>query len=254
MAKRSKKKNPNALSEQQKADIRYNQTLDFKKDKLDKKLNITIGIVIAVAAVALLLLPALNMNFSGSLSEFLGDLITEENDQELSVVLDMTYFDFLFAMTRGYKNSIEYIANSNSSGIGASILYNAFMTKVTQKDIDLLDSAYIASFIMTILLFVSIIVLIIITIVKRTKKVDGISFLTAVIIFSALAVGQWIFFVAVGVASVGRGQIQPNIASYLLLAGAITLCSVYGVYRSKVKKLNGQRKPVEEIQQDKDER
>jgi len=78
--------------------------------------------------------------------------------------------------------------------------------------------------------------------------------LTAVIIFSALAVGQWIFFVAVGVASVGRGQIQPNIASYLLLAGAITLCNVYGVYRSKVKKLNGQRKPVEEIQQDKDER
>ncbi|MDE6474936.1 MAG: hypothetical protein K2L70_07550 [Clostridia bacterium] len=254
MAKRSKKKNPNALSEQQKADIRFNQTLDLEKHRLDKKLNITIGIVVAIAAIALLLLPALNLNFSGSLSEFLGGLVTEESDQELSVALDMTYFDFLFAMTKGYKDSIEYIANSNSSGIGATIVYNAFMMKVTQKDIDLLDVAYIVSFILTILLFVSLIAFIVITIVKRSKKSDGISFLTAVIIFSALAIAQWILFVAVGIVSAGRGQIQPHIASYLLLAGAITLCSVYGVYRNKVKKLNGQRKPVEEIQQDNDER
>ncbi|MDE7208898.1 MAG: hypothetical protein K2O31_03365 [Clostridia bacterium] len=254
MAKRSKKKNPNALSEQQKADIRHNQALDLHKDKLDKKLNIAIGIVIAVAVIALLLLPALNMNFSGSLSEFLGGLVTEENDQEMSVTLDMTYFDFLFAMSKGYKNSIEYIANSNSSGIGATILYNAFMMKVTQEDIDLLDSAYIVALVLTILLFVSLISFIVVTIVKRTKKSDGILFMSAVIIFSIFAIAQWIFFIAVGIASAGRAQIQPNIASYLLCAAAVTLCSVYGVYRNKVKKLNGQRKPVENIQQDKDER
>ena len=141
MAKRSKKKNPNALSEQQKADIRHNQTLDLKKEKLDKKLNITVGIVIAIAAIALLLLPALNMNFSGSLKDLLGDAIAEGEDQEMAVALDMTYFDFLFAMTKGYKDSIEYIVNSNSSGIGATVLYNAFMLKVTQEDIDMLDSA-----------------------------------------------------------------------------------------------------------------
>ncbi|MDE7191027.1 MAG: hypothetical protein K2O35_00920 [Clostridia bacterium] len=254
MAKRSKKKNPNVLSEQQKADIRHNQELDLKKDRLDKKLNITVGIVIAIAVIAFLLLPALNLNFSGSLSEFLGDLVTEENDQEMGVTLDMTYLDFLFAMTKGYKDSIEYIANSNASGIGASIVESAFRSKVTQEDVEMLDGAYMASFVISILLFVSLIVLVVITAIKRSKKADGVSFLTAVIIFCALAIAQWIFFVAVGAASAGRAQIQPNIASYLLLAAAVTLRSVYGVYRNKVKKLNGQRKPVGEIQRVKDER
>ncbi len=47
MAKRSKKKNPNLLSEKQRADLRHNQELDEKKRKLDLKLNITLGIVIA---------------------------------------------------------------------------------------------------------------------------------------------------------------------------------------------------------------
>ena len=254
MAKRSKKKNPDALSEKQKADIRHNQALDLKKSALDKKLNITVGIVIAVAVIAFLLLPALNMNFSGSLSEFLGDLVSESEDQEMGVALDMTYLNFLFAMTKGYSNSIEYIANSNASGIGATVLYNAFMAKVTQEDIDMLDNSYIVSFILSILILISLILLIVITIVKRRKKSDGISFMTAVIIFSVFAMAQWIFFVAVGIASAGRGQIQPNIASYLLLAAAVTLCVVYGLYRRKVKKLNGQRKPVENIQQAKDER
>ncbi|MDE5755768.1 MAG: hypothetical protein K2I23_01610 [Clostridia bacterium] len=254
MAKRSKKKNPNALSEQQKADIRYNQALDLKKAALDKKLNITVGIVIAVAVIAFLLLPALNMNFSGSLSEFLGDLVSESEDQEMGVTLDMTYLDFLFAMTKGYSNSIEYIANSNASGIGATVLYNAFMTKVTQEDIDMLDSSYIVSFIMSILIFISLVFLIIITAVKRAKKTDGISFMTSAIVFSVLAIAQWIFFVAVGIASAERGQIQPHIGSYLLLAAAVTLCTVYGLYRRKVKKLNGQKRPVEDIQQAKDER
>ena len=254
MAKRAKKKNPSALSEKQKADIRFNQELDLKKDKLDKKLNITVGVVIAVVVIAFLLLPALNMNFSGSLSDFLGDLVSQENDQNMEVALDMTYLDILFAMTKGYSNSIEYIANSNASGIGATLIYNAFMTKVTQEDIDMLDGAYIVSFILAILLIIALLLLLVITIIKRRKNADGVSFLTAVILFSALAIAQWILFIAVGIASAGRGQIQPHIASYLLFAGAVTLCSVYGVYRNKVKKLKGQRKPVEDIQQDKDER
>lgn len=254
MAKRSKKKNPSSLSEKQRADIRFNQELDLKKGKLDKKLNITIGIVIAVAVISFLLLPALNMNFSGSLSDFLGDLAPESEDQEMGVTLDMSFLDILFAMTKGYSNSIEYIANSNASGVGATIIYNAFMTKVTQQDIEMLDGAYVVSFILSILILISLVFLIIITIVKRTKKADGVSFMAAVIIFSVFAPAQWITFVVIGAASAGRGQIQPHIASYLLLASAATLCSVYGVYRNKVKELKGQRKPVEDIGQTKDER
>lgn len=252
MAKRSKKKNHNALSQQQKADIRHNQTLDLAKGKLDKKLNITAAVVIAIAMISLLLLPMLNMNFSGSLSEFLGSSAAESEDQTMSIEVNMSTFDFLFAMTKGYSNSIEYIANSNASGIGATIIYNAFLMKTTQEDIDMLDNAYIIAFILSILLIVTSFAFVVITAVVRPKKKDGVLFLTSVIVFSVLAILQWIFFVTVGIASAGRGQIQPHIASYLLFAGAVTLCVVYGIYRQKVKKLNASRKPVEEIKNAKD--
>lgn len=251
MAKRSKKKNPNLLSEKQKADIRHNQQLDLAKDKLDKKLNITIGIVIAVAVISFLLLPTLNLNFSGSLSEILGDLVSEENDQNMEVVVNMSSLDILFAMTKGYKDSIEYIVNKNSSGIGATIMDQAFRMKATEQDIEMLDFAYIVSFILAIIFFISLVIFILITVLKRTKKADSLSFMISAIIFSALAILQWIFFVCVGIASADKGQIQPHIASYLLFAAGITLISVYGVYRNKVKKLNSQRKPVEIVQQDK---
>ena len=250
MAKRSKKKNPGALSNKQKADVRFNEELDLKKGKLDNKLNIAIGVVIAVAMISFLLLPALNLNFSGSLSDFLGDVVTEENDQEMGVALDMSNLDILFAMTKGYANSIEYISKSSATNdVSASILYNAFLLKVTQEDIDMLDSAYIISFIVSILLLISLVLLIVITAIKRSKKTDGISFMISVIIFSIFAIAQWILFVAIGIASAGKAQIQPHIASYLLLASAVTLCVVYGVYRNKVKKLNKSRKPVDNIGQ-----
>ena len=42
---------------------------------LDKRLNITLGVVIGVLFIAFLLLPALSMNFSGSLKDYLGDLV-----------------------------------------------------------------------------------------------------------------------------------------------------------------------------------
>ena len=252
MAKRAKKKNPNALSNQQKENLRHNQALDLQIGKLDKKLNITVAVVIAVVVISFLLLPLLNMNFSGSLKEFLGDLVSE--DQTMNIEVNMSALDFLFAKTKGYSNSIEYIAKSNAedSGLGADILYNAFLTKVTQEDIDMLDNAYIFAFVLCILLLIALIALVVIMAIKRSKKQDGVSLLTSIIAFSVLAFIQWIFFVAVGIASAGKGQIQPHIGSYFLLAGAVTLCVVYGLYRKKVKKLNGQRKPVEDIQKDKE--
>lgn len=252
MAKRAKKKNPNALSNQQKEIARHNQALDLAVGKLDKKLNITVAVVIAVAMISILLLPLLNLNFSGSLKEFLGDLVSE--DQTMSIEVNMSAFDFLFAKTKGYSNSIEYIAKSNADSIGmsADILYNAFLMKVTREDIDMLDNAYIFAFILCILLFIAIFAFVVITSIKRSKKQDGVLFIMSAIIFSALAMIQWIFFVAVGIASAGKGQIQPHIGSYLLFSGAIALCVVYGLYREKVKHLNRQRKSVDDIQKDKE--
>ena len=249
MAKRSKKKNPSAPSNQQRQIMRHNQELDLEKSKLDKKLNITIAVVIAVAMISLLLLPLLNMNFSGSLDDILGeDSALQINADDLGIELNMTAFDFLFAMTKGYEDSARYIANANASGIGAEIIYNAFMLKATQEDVDMLDNAYIVAFILCILLFIVAVALLVITIIKRSKKQDGLSFMIASIAFSAVAVIQWIFFVAVGIASAGRGQITPHIGSWLIFAAAVTLCVVYGLYRSKVKKLNAQKKSVEDTQ------
>ena len=249
MAKRSKKKNPNAPSNQQRENIRHNQALDIEIGKWNRNLNITLAVVIAVAVISCLLLPILDMNFSSSLSEFLGEYASD--DKPASVEKSMSALDFLFAMTYGYSNSIEYIAKSgnNSLGIGGDFsdaVYNVFLTKVTQDDIDMLDNAYIFAFVLCILLFISIVALVTVTAVKRSKKQDGISLMVAIIIFSVLAILQWIFFVAVGIASAGKGQIQPHVGSYLLLASAITLCVVYGIFKSKVKNLGAQRKPVKE--------
>lgn len=246
MAKRSKKKNPNLLSEKQRADLRHNQELDEKKRKLDLKLNITLGIVIAVTVISFLLLPALNMNFTGSLKEFLGDLIPDDKDQTMGITVDMSFIDILFAMTKGFDNSIDYIVSSNDSGMNAEILKNAFMTKVTQEEIDALDNAYIASFAISILFFVSLIALITLTAIKRSKKKDGILLFVSVLLFSILSALQWVFFVAVGAASAGKGQIQPHISSYLILAASIALSCVYGLYRRKVKAIKADRRPVEE--------
>ncbi len=251
MAKRSKRKNPDALSNQQREIMRHNQELDLERGKWDKKLNITVAIVIAVAVISILLLPLLSMNFTGSLSEFLGDLVTQ--DETMSIGVDMSAFDFLFATTKGYSNSIEYIAkvNADSNDLSPEIIYNAFLMKVTQEDINMLDRAYIVGLILCILLFIAIVIFFAVTVIKRSKKQDGKLFFTSVIIFSSIAVLQWLFFVAVGIASAGRGQIQPHIGSYLLLAGAVAMCVVYGIYRKNVKKLDAQRKPLESIPNDK---
>lgn len=244
MAKKAKKKTPNFINEAQKADIRHNKALELKKKSLDIKLNITLGIVIGAVFVMFLFLPTLNMNFSGSLSEFLGNMIQEENDQTMGITVNMTFIDILFAMTKGYSNSIEYIAANNSSDISPTILKTAFAMKATKEEIKALDGAYIVSFVLAILLFLSMIVLLAVTAIKRRKNQDGVSLSIAVALFSAFAILQWIVFLAVGIGAASKGQIQPHIASYSILAAAVALSAVYGAYKSKVKKIEADKRVV----------
>lgn len=238
----AKKKKFNALSAEVKANIRHNQALEEKKKGLDKRLNITLGVVIGVLFIAFLLLPALSMNFSGSLKDYLGDLIQE--DKSIEVACNMSFVDILFAMTKGHENSIDYIVNNNSSGISASMLEIAFMSKVTNAEIRQFDMAYIASFVIAIALFVAMAVLVIITAIKRSKNKCGIFFFITVVMLDVLAALQWILFLAVGISASGKGYIQPHIASYLILAGSIALTAVYAVYLGKVRKINLGKKQV----------
>ena len=250
MAKRSKKKNPESLSNRQRENLRHNQALDLEKGKWDNKLNITLAVVIVIVVIAFLFTPLLSMNFSGSLSEFMGDLVTE--DQTMSVGVNMTAVDFLFAMTKGCSDSIEYIAQANSDGseITAQIIYNAFMMKMTQEEVSMFDMAYVFCFIVCILMLLAIILLIVSVSISRRKNEDGKLLLASVIIFSSLASILWLFFVIMGIASYGRAQIQPHIGCYFLFFGGVTLCAVYGLYRKKLKALDGQRRPVEDTQND----
>ena len=94
----AKKKKFNSLSAEVKANIRHNQVLEEKKKGLDKRLNITLGVVIGVLFIAFLLLPALSMNFSGSLKDYLGDLVPEGEDKSIEVACNMSFVDILFAM------------------------------------------------------------------------------------------------------------------------------------------------------------
>ena len=247
MAKRAKKKNPDALKNQQRENMRFNQALDLEKSILDKKLNITVAIVIAIAMISVLLLPVFDINFSGSASDFFDGITSSDgSDPTMEISVSMSFFDFMFAKTKGYSNAFEYIAKVNSENdLTGEIIYNAFKTKVTQQDIDMFDSAYVVALVLSILLMIATFAFVVITGIVRSKKKDSALFLTGVIVFSALAIIQWIFFVIIGIASAGRGQLQPHVGSYLLFASAITLCAVYGLYRNKVKKIDGQRKPVE---------
>lgn len=240
----AKKKKFNSLSAEVKANIRHNQALEEKKKGLDKRLNITLGIVIGVLFIAFLLLPALSMNFSGSLKDYLGDLVPEGEDKSIEVACNMSFVDILFAMTKGHENSIDYIVNNNSSGISASMLKVAFMSKVTNAEIRQFDMAYIASFVIAIALFAAMAVLVTVTAIKRSKNKCGISFFITVVLLDVLAALQWILFLAVGISASGKGYIQPHIASYLILAGSIALTAVYAVYLNKVRKINLGKKQV----------
>ena len=246
MAKRSKKKNPNALTKQQRADIQFNKTLDMKKNAWDTRLNIVLGITVGLCLLAFLIMPAINMNFSSSLSEIL-DMEIEENEEnpKFAVTVSMSMLDFLTASFGGYENAVDYLSKNTDSSIDPQIIKAAFEQKITKQEANMLGDAYIASAIVSAVTLISWIILLIAVCVCRSKKKDGIFLLLSVAVFTVISAIQWILFVITGAASAPKAAIQPHIGSYLILAASITATVVYCLYRKKVKKLNGERKPVE---------
>ena len=239
----AKKKKFNKVSAEERENIRRNQMLEKERQRLDKRLNITLGVVIAVLFISFLLLPALSMNFSGSLKDYLGDMISDSDNKSIEVTTDMSFIDILFAMTDDYENSIDYIVNNNSSEMTADILKVAFYAKVTASEIEQFDTAYFASFVIAILLFASMTFLLIVTAIKRSKNKGGILLFISILLADIFAFTQWVLFIAVGISAMGKGYIQPHIASYLIFAGCIALSVVYAIYLVKVKKINKQLTP-----------
>ena len=244
MAKRSKKKNPNALTSQQKADLLFNKTLDEKKKGLDKRLNITLGIVVGLCILAFLLMPTVNINLSSQLS----DLYDTEGgeDTNLAVTVNMSFLDFLTAPA-GYDSPIRYLSEHTGSTVNSTLIYSAFSQIVTKAEEKMLDDAYALILTIAILWLVSWAVWLLAICISRRKNKDGIFLCASGIAFIALSIAQWIAFVIIAIASVGKAQIQPHIASYLIMASGVTLAVVYGLYRSKVKRLNKARRAVPEM-------
>lgn len=244
MAKRSKKKNPNALTNQQKADILFNKSLDTKKKGLDIRLNITLGIVVGICIIAFLIMPAINMNFSSQLSEFLGTEIDAENDTTLGITVNMSFLNFLTAPAGGYDSPVKYLSEHTNSSINTTVIYSAFTQKMTKEDEQMLASAYTAILIISVIWLVSWFIWFCSICTNRKKNKDGAFMLIASIVFIATSIIQWIAFVIVGGVSAGKAQMQPHIASYLIMAGAVAVAVVYGLYRAKVKKLDKERREV----------
>lgn len=245
MAKRSKKKNPNALTQQQKADIQFNKTLDAKTKALDIRLNIVLGIVAGLCILAFLVMPALNMNFSSALSEIL-DVEIEENEEDptFAVTVNMSMLDFLTASLGGYESVIDYLSKNTGSSIDENVIRSAFEQKIIKDEISMLRQAYTVALILSAAWLLSWIVFLIAICVYRKSNKDGIGLVISAAVFALLSAASWIMFVAVGAASAGKASIQPHIGSYLILAAAVTLIVVYALYRKKIKKINRQRKPV----------
>lgn len=244
MAKRSKKKNPNLLTESQKADIRFNESLDIKKKELDIRLNITMGIVVGLCLLAFLVMPAVNMNFSGSLSDILGSQVELEEDTQMSVTVNMSFIDFLTAPAGGYENALRYLAEHTDSDINVDLIYAAFQSQVTPDETEMLGQAYTVALAGTVILLISLIVFTVAVAVMRHNKKDGLFLILSSTLFIAIGIIQWIIFLAVGLGASSKGLIQPHIAAYIVLAAAVTLAVVYGLYRKKVKRLNSQRRQV----------
>ena len=250
MAKRSKKKNPSALSAKDRENIEFNASLDAAKASWGKRLNITIATVMCVIFVCLLLLPVLNMSFTRSLKDLVGDLVGntgdlgEEADQDFTMVTTLSFLDILTAMAGGYKDSVEYIAANNNSGMDKSVVENVFRNYVTQEDVDGLDNAYRIAFCIAVAAFAIYFISIAVISVYRGKNKDGFFLALFVVLLFAVSVVQWVFFVIVGAGAADKGQLQPHAGSYFMLAAGITLLTVYIVYRVKIKKLNGQYRAV----------
>ncbi|MBD5085943.1 MAG: hypothetical protein HDT32_00980 [Clostridiales bacterium] len=244
MAKRSKKKNPNALTSQQKADLLFNKALDDKKKSLDIRLNITVGIAVALCIIAFLLMPVININFSGQLSDILKmDL---EEDATVGVTVNMSFLDFLTAPA-GYDSPIQYLSEHTNSDINSSVIYGAFSQIVTNADEKMLNDAYVLILTVAIIWLASWVVWFLAICINRKKNKDGLFLRVSSIAFIALSILQWIVFIVVAIASASKAQIQPHISSYLIMASGVTLSVVYGLYISKVKRLNKERKDVPEF-------
>ena len=245
MAKRSKKKNPNALTAKQKADVIFNQALDKKKKGLDIRLNITFGIVVGLCIIAFLIMPVVNMNFSSSLSDILGSEIDlGEEDSQIGVTVNMSFLNFLTAPLGGYKSVAEYLSTHTSSSINSSVLLSAFETMMTKEDAKLLNDAYIMILIVAVIWLVSWLMWLIAVCVNRKSNKDNAFLFITSIIFIAVSIAQWAIFIAIAISSAGKAQIQPHIASYLIMAGAVAVAVVYGLYKAKIKKINKQRREV----------
>lgn len=243
MAKRSKKKNPNLLTSKDRENIEFNKSLDAQKKSWDKKLNITVGIMVGVLFVCLVILPALNMSFTRSLSDIVGETEGQE-DTDFTMVTQLSFLDILTALAGGYEDSIDYIAHNNNSGMNADIAANLFRSLVTQEDIDMLDNAYRVSLIITLVAMLVLILFVVCVSVYRSKNKDGILFLISLFVMSAISVVQFVFFAIVGIMAQDKGQIQPHIGSYFMLFAGITLAVVYIIYRRAVGKINRQYRQI----------
>ncbi|MDE5548863.1 MAG: hypothetical protein K2J13_01280, partial [Clostridia bacterium] len=124
--------------------------------------------------------------------------------------------------------------------------YGAFSQMVTKQDEQMLTSSYVLILIISVLWLVSWAVWLSAICVNRKKNKDGAFLLLSSIVFIVLSIAQWIVFIVIAIASASKAQIQPHIASYLIMAGAVAVAVVYGLYRSKVKKLNKERREVPE--------
>lgn len=247
MAKRSKKRNPSALSAQDRENIAFNSSLDKQKAAWGKRLNITFAVVMCVIFVCILLLPVFSMSFTRSLKDIIGDSVSgidESVDQEFEMVTTMSFLDFLTALAGGYEDSVAYISSNNNSGIEVSVVEKVFRNFVTADEIEELDGAYYAAFAFAIALYVAYFALVAVISAYRSKGKDGVGLAVTVAVESALCIAQWIFFVIVGARAADKGQLQPHIGSYFLLFSGITLAVVYILQRVKTKKLDRQYRPV----------
>ena len=155
MSKRSKKKNPSALTAKDRENIEFNAALDRQKAVWVKKFNITLAVVMSVVFVCILLLPVFSMSFTRSLKDLIGDAageLDESADEDFTMVTSMSFLDFLTALAGGYEDSVSYIAANNNSGIDSSVVDTVFRNFVSQDEVEELNRAYYVAFALAIAL------------------------------------------------------------------------------------------------------
>lgn len=253
MSKRSKKKNPSALTAKDRENIEFNAALDRQKAVWVKKFNITLAVVMSVVFVCILLLPVFSMSFTRSLKDLIGDAAGEMDESEgedFTMVTSMSFLDFLTALAGGYEDSVGYIAANNNSGIDSSVVDTVFRNFVSQDEVEELNRAYYVAFALAIALLAVYIINVATVSVYRSKGKDSVILAIFFALLSALSVAQWIFFVIVGAGAADKGQLQPHIGSYFLLFAGITLMTVYIIQRVKIGRINRQYREIAVAKED----